>query len=83
MPFALYFATVPAPKQLTREALVNLVPVHFSTEKDALHAAALVLRGGQFVWLLEGRGVYYTATQIEEKCKPMLEMLARLDKKPT
>ena len=55
MAYALYYATAPAPKDLsTHDALTRLVPVHFSTEKDAIHAAALVIRGGQFVWLIEG-----------------------------
>ena len=43
-----------------------LLPVIFSTEKDAIHAAALVLRGGQYVWLIEGPGVRYTAKEVEE-----------------
>jgi hypothetical protein len=44
MPYALYYATTAAPQELTPQKLGALVPVHFSTEKDALHAAALVLR---------------------------------------
>jgi hypothetical protein len=32
--------------------------VHFSTEEDALHGAALVIRGGQHPWLIEGPGVH-------------------------
>src|SRR5687767_15639076 len=42
------------PKNLDRETLQRLVAVHFTTEQDAYHAAALVLRGGQYVWLIEG-----------------------------
>ena len=41
---------------------------------DAIHAAALVLRGGQYVWLIEGPGVRYTAKEVEERCKPILEV---------
>jgi hypothetical protein len=77
MPYSLYFSKVAAPLKLGRDALDQLVAVHFSTEKDALHAAALVLRGGQFVWLIEGPGVRLTAPEIEEKCKPILQMFKR------
>jgi hypothetical protein len=48
--------------------------VVFSTEKDAIHAAALMLRGRQYVWLIEGPGVRYTAKEIEERCKPLLQV---------
>ena len=77
MPFALYYASSPPPKSLDRETLQRLVPVHFSTEQDACHAAALVLRGGQHVWLIEGRDVRMTAAEIAEKCRPTLEMFKR------
>ena len=52
------------------------MPVLFSTEKDALHAAALVMRGGQHVWLIEGPDVRYTAKEIEERCKPILQVFS-------
>jgi hypothetical protein len=39
MRFALYFSTAPAHEALTREHLERLIPVHFSTEEDALHGA--------------------------------------------
>ena len=55
MAYALYYATSPAPNRVDREALQRLVAVHFSTEQDAFHAAALVLRGGQYVWLSRAR----------------------------
>jgi hypothetical protein len=74
MSYALYYATSPAPKKLDREALQRLVAVHFSTEQDAYHAAALVLRGGQHVWLIEGPNLRLTAPEIQEKCRPTLEM---------
>ena len=77
MSYALYYATSPAPKQLDREALQRLVAVHFSTAQDAYHAAALVLRGGQYVWLIEGPDLCVTAAEIEEKCRPTLEMFRR------
>ena len=77
MRYALYYATSPAPKELDREVLQRLVAVHFSTEQDAYHAAALVLRGGQHVWLIEGPGLHLNAAQVEERCRPTLEMFKR------
>jgi hypothetical protein len=77
MPYALYYATAPAPRELTPERLHSLLPVHFSTEKDALHAAALVLRGGQHVWLIEGPDVHYTADEVNERCLPILKLFNR------
>ena len=78
MSYALYYATAPAPENLTTHDAANrLVPVIFSTEKDAIHAAALVLRGGQYVWLIEGPGVRYTAKEVEERCKPILQIFSR------
>lgn len=75
MSYALYFATAPAPADLTtHDAMNRLVPMVFSTEEDAIHAAALVLRGGQYVWLIEGPGVRYTSKEVEERCKPLLEL---------
>ena len=81
MIYALYYATSPAPRNVDREALQRLVAVHFSTEQDAYHAAALVLRGGQYVWLIEGPGLRATAPEIEEKCRPTLELFKRAAKK--
>jgi hypothetical protein len=78
MPYSVYYATAPAPPDLTtHEALTRLVPVHFSTIHDALHAAALVIRGGQHVWLIEGPGVRYMGAEIEERCKPILDVIGR------
>ena len=74
MPYALYYATSPAPENAAHEAPNRLVPVHFSSVTDALHAAALVLRGGQYVWLIEGPDLRVTATEVEAKCRPMLEL---------
>jgi hypothetical protein len=81
MSYALYYATSPAPKKLDREVLQRLVAVHFSTEQDAYHAAALVLRGGQYVWLIEGPDVRVTAAEIEEKCRATLELFKGAAKK--
>ena len=77
MPYALYYASSPPPKNLDREALQRLVAVHFTTEQDAYHAAALVLRGGQHVWLIEGPGLRLTAPEIAEKCRATLEMFRK------
>ncbi len=77
MAYALYYATTPPPQELTREQLERLVPVHFSSEQDALHAAALVLRGGQHVWLIEGPGVRIEAAEIRKRCRPTLEMFEK------
>jgi hypothetical protein len=74
MAYALYYATSPAPTRVDKEALQRLVAVHFSTEQDAFHAAALVLRGGQYVWLIEGPGLRASAAEVEVRCRPMLEM---------
>ena len=65
----------------SHDAITRLVPVHFSTEKDAIHAAALVLRGGQHVWLIEGPHVRYTAAEVEERCKPILQLFNRSTKR--
>lgn len=77
MPYALYYATSPAPPDVTQEKLSRLVPVHFSSEKDVLHAAALVLRGGQYVWLIEGPDVRYGAQEVEERCRAILLAMTR------
>ena len=77
MPYALYYATAPAPKEIDREALQRLVPVHFTTEQDALHAAALVLRGGQFVWLIEGPDLLLRPEEIEARCRPTLDLFKK------
>jgi hypothetical protein len=74
MTYALYYASLPAPADLTADKLNRLVAVHFSSEKDALHAAALVLRGGQYVWRIEGPDVRYSAREVEERCRPILDL---------
>ena len=81
MRYALYYAASPAPKDLDRETLQRLVAVHFSTAQDAYHAAALVLRGGQHVWLIEGPDLRLTAAQVEERCRPTLDLIRRSTKK--
>ena len=78
MSYALFYATAPAPEHMDREVLQRLVAVHFTTEQDALHAAALVLRGGQHVWLIEGPGLSLSAPDIEARCRQTLEMFRKL-----
>lgn len=77
MAYALYYATSPAPQLVDKNALQRLVAVHFTTEQDAFHAAALVLRGGQYVWLIEGPDLRATSAEVEARCRPMLEMFKR------
>jgi hypothetical protein len=77
MQFALYFSTAPAPARLTREHLERLIPAHFSSERDALHGAALVIRGGQYPWVIEGPGVRLDAREIGRRCEPILELLKK------
>jgi hypothetical protein len=77
MKFTLYFSTAPAPKAVAREQLERLIPVHFSTEEDAVHGAALVIRGGQYPWLIEGPDVRLDATEIGRRCEPILLLFKR------
>jgi hypothetical protein len=77
MQFTLYFSTAPAPKEVTRKHVEPLIPVHFSTEEDALHGAVLVIRGGQHPWLIEGPGVRLDAQEIAKRCEPMLKLFKR------
>ena len=77
MQYALYYASSPAPKKVDRDALARLVPVHFTTAEDACHAAALVLRGGQYVWLIEGPDLRMSAAEVEEKCRSTLDLFRR------
>ena len=75
MEFTLYFASAPAPKAVTGEQLERLIPVRFSTEDDALHGAALVIRGGQYPWLIEGPDVRLDAREIGKRCEPILRLI--------
>ena len=49
--------------------------MHFSTVDDALHGAALVIRGGQYPWLIVGPDVRLDAREIGKRCEPILMML--------
>jgi len=75
MKFTLYFSNAPAPKAVTQEQLERLMPVHFSTEEDALHGAALVIRGGQYPWLIVGPDARLDAREIGKRCEPILMLL--------
>ena len=77
MKFTLYYSSAPAPKAPTREQLERLMPVHFSTEEDAVHGAALVIRGGNYPWLIEGPGARLDATEIGRRCEPILQLFRR------
>jgi hypothetical protein len=77
MKFALYYSSAPPPKALTPEQLERLMPVHFSSVEDAVHGAALVIRGGHFPWLIEGPGMRLDATEIGRRCEPILQLLRR------
>jgi hypothetical protein len=77
MKFTLYFSSAPAPKAVTREQLERLMPVRFSTVEDAVHGAALVIRGGQYPWLIEGPGVRLDATEIGKRCERILQLFRR------
>lgn len=73
--FRLYWATQPPPAQITDEHLARLMPVEFSTEQDAIHAAALLLRARQHVWCIESpEGRMLEAAGIAQKCGPLLAL---------
>jgi hypothetical protein len=62
---ALYYASSPAPAN-----------ANFSSVNDAL-----VIRGGQFVWLIDGPGMRYTPAEIDERCRPILDLFNRPGKR--
>ena len=77
--YRLYWASQPPPGELTAEHLARLVPVDFSTEQDAIHAAALVMRAGDFVWRIERpEGEPLTPAEVAAKCTPLLELFATM-----
>ena len=77
MTYMLYFSSAPAPRELDREHLAKLIPVQFSTIEDAVHGAALVIRGGQYPWLIEGPDARLDAREIGRRCEPILEVLRK------
>lgn len=79
--YRVYWASQP-PRDMGCDHLDRLIPAEFSTEEDALHAAALVLRAKQYVWCIErSDGSVIIAPDVAEKCAPMLAMFeSRLPK---
>ena len=77
MQYILYFSNAPAPRKLTRDQLDQLIPAYFSSVDDALHGAALVIRGGQYPWLIEGPEVRLEAPEIGKRCEPILALFNR------
>lgn len=77
MAYTLYFSTAPAPRKLTRDQVEQLIPAYFSSLEDALHGAALVIRGGQYPWRIEGPDVRLEAPEIGARCEPILALFNR------
>lgn len=78
MEYTLYFSSAPAPRKVKREHLEHLIPQRFSSEQDAVHGAALVIRGGNYPWLIEGPGgVRLDASEIGRRCEPILQLFRR------
>lgn len=77
--YRLYWASQPPPGEISAEHLARLIPVDFSTEQDAIHAAALVMRARDFAWRIERpEGPPLTPAEIAAKCAPLLELFARI-----
>ena len=77
MEFELHFSDTPAPKHIEPEQLERMMPTRFSSEEDAVYGAALVIRGGQYPWLIEGPGVSIDAMEIGRRCGPIPQLLRR------
>lgn len=75
--YRVYWASQPAPENPSRVQLDRLVPVDFSTETDALHAAILLLRAKQYVWCIERPDApAMNAREVAEKVAPAIAQLA-------
>jgi hypothetical protein len=74
MKYTLYFSSAPAPRPLRRAHLEQLIPVEFGTLEDAVHGAALVIRGGQYPWLIEGADTRLEAPEIGRRCEAILAL---------
>jgi hypothetical protein len=77
MKFTLYYGNAPAPKAVRREQLERMMPLDFRTLEDAVHGAALLIRGGQYPWLIEGPGVQLDAMEIGRRCEQVFAVLGR------
>jgi hypothetical protein len=51
--------------------------VNASSRDKMRRGAALVIRGGQYPWLIEGPGVRLEATEIGKRCEPILQLFTR------
>lgn len=74
MEYTLYFSSAPAPRRLAPAHLEQLIPVRFSSLDDAVHAAALVIRGGQYPWLIEGPAARLDSREIGKRCEAILAL---------
>ena len=73
--FRLYWASQPPPADLTEDRLNRLIPVDFTTEQDAIYAAALVLRANDFVWCIQRPDrTVLGAAEIEKACADLLAL---------
>jgi hypothetical protein len=73
--FRVYWATQPPPVEVSQERLHRLIPVDFSTESDAIYAAALLLRAKNHVWCIEcPDGSTMEAVEVNARCAPLLRM---------
>lgn len=81
--FRIYWASRPAPRSLSPDSVKQLIPVDFSTEEDAVHAAALLLRAKQHVWLIERPhgDAPMESEEIKARCEPLLEVFGERRKR--
>lgn len=74
--YRVYWASRPPREDMARDQLDRLIPAEFSTEEDALHAAALVLRAKKHVWCIEPPdGPPMTAADVLQKVSPLLDLM--------
>lgn len=78
--YRLYWASRPPPAEISPHQLARLIPVDFSTEKDAIHAAALIMRAKDFVWRIERPDeAPLGPAEIAERCSRLLEMFRSMN----
>jgi hypothetical protein len=71
-----YYASSPAPENSAQEARNCLGPMRFSSVRRSA-SRGLIIRGGQYVWLIDGPGVNYGTAEVEERCRPILDLFKR------